>query len=114
MEKIQKLSYELHDLLLSSKEFLTLKEAEINMMSDMNAKLLIDNYHSLLEKYNFDKSDSILQLLANAKMQMDKNAFVIEYKKAYKDYQILVGIITEHVFDGLKKESLLDKIIRAK
>ena len=114
MDKIQTLSYELHDLLLSSKEYLILKETELVMLNDNECKNLIDNYHKLLEKYNFDKSDEVLNLLSKAKMLMDQNELVIKYKKAYKDYQILVGNITDVVFKDYKKDSILDKIIRAK
>ena len=43
MEKIQSLAYELHDLLLNSKEFIYLKECEVKMISDVQCKALIDN-----------------------------------------------------------------------
>ena len=39
---------------------------------------------------------------------------VINYKKAYKEYQLLVGQITDIVFEGFSNPSLLDKIVRAK
>ena len=45
---------------------------------------------------------------------MDNNVNIINYKKAYKDYMILVGKITDESFLDFKKESLIDKIIRAK
>lgn len=114
MEKIQKLSYELHDLLLSSTEYLKLKECEVIMINNVEAKKLIDNYKEIIEKYNFDKSDEVLNALSNAKSLMFQNKLIIDYKKAYKDYQILVGNITDVVFKDFKKDSLLDKIIRAK
>ena len=62
----------------------------------------------------FDKSDEVLNALSNAKSLMFQNKLISDYKKAYKDYQILVGNITDVVFKDFKKDSLLDKIIRAK
>ena len=114
MEKIQDLAYQLHDMLLESEEFIKLKDAEAAMLNDNNSKLLIDNYHSLLEKYIFDKSENVLKMLSKAKLKMDQNELVINYKKAYKEYQLLIGNITDLVFDGFKSQTLLDKIIRAK
>ena len=55
-----------------------------------------------------------LKLLHQAKLEMDLNEVVIKYQKAYKEYQILLNEITDLVFDGFSKQSLLDKIIRAK
>ena len=42
------------------------------------------------------------------------NELVIKYKEKYKDYQILLGKITEVVFEGFASTSTIDKIIRAK
>ena len=53
-------------------------------------------------------------LLSSAKFEMDNNELIINYKKAFKDYQILVGKITSIVFEDFKTDSLLDKIIKAK
>lgn len=114
MEHIQNLAYELHELLTSSKEFIYLKECERNMLTDDVANNLIKDYHKAQEQYNFDKSDEVLNMLHNAKLKMDQNELVILYKKAYKEYQILVGNITDIVFKDFKNESLVDKIIRAK
>ena len=49
-----------------------------------------------------------------AKLELDNNEIVIKYKKAYKDYQLLVGKITDIVFEDFSNPSLLDKIVRAK
>ena len=114
MEKIQSLAYELHDLLLNSKEFIYLKECEVKMISDVQCKTLIDNYHNLQGRYNFEKTEEVLTMLSKAKLLMDQHPLVIEYKKAFKEYQILVGNITDIVFEGFKKDTLVDKIIRAK
>ena len=114
MEHIQNLAYELHELLTSSKEFKYLKECERNMLTDDVANNLIKEYHKAQEQYNFDKSDEVLNILHNAKLKMDQNELVILYKKAYKEYQILVGNITDIVFKDFKNEYLVDKIIRAK
>ena len=114
MEHIQNLAYELHELLTSSNEFNYLKECERNMLTDDVANNLIKEYHKAQEQYNFDKSDEVLNILHNAKLKMDQNELVILYKKAYKEYQILVGNITDIVFKDFKNESLVDKIIRAK
>ena len=114
MENILELAYKLHDLLLNSNEYKILKDYEDKMLNDDNANSLINNYHICLEKYNFDKSEEVLKKLSNAKLLMDQNELVILYKKAYKDYQILVGNITDVVFKDFKKDTFLDKLIRAK
>ena len=114
MENILELAYKLHDLLLNSSEYKILKDCEEKMLNDDNANSLINAYHICLEKYNFDKSEEVLKKLSNAKLLMDQNELVILYKKAYKDYQILVGNITDVVFKDFKKDTFLDKLIRAK
>lgn len=114
MEKISKLSYELHDKLILSNEYKKLKEAESNMLNDTTCKLLLDKFHHLQEVYVTNKSNEVLSNLHLAKLKLDENNLVKEYKKAYKDYQILIGKITDIVFDGFSKQSLIDKIIRAK
>ena len=45
---------------------------------------------------------------------MDLNELIMNYKEKYKDYQILLGKITEVVFEGFASTSTVDKIIRAK
>ena len=114
MENIQNLAYELHELLTNSNEFKYLKQCEEIMLNDLVASKLIKQYHKAQEVYNFDKSDEVLNMLHDAKLNMDQNELVILYKKAYKEYQILVGNITDIVFKDFKNESLVDKIIRAK
>ncbi len=114
MEKVINLSYELHDLLLKSNEFLTLKKYEEIMLKDEKSNKLINDYHKAFEEYNFDKSEKCLKEVHKHKLLMDNNINIINYKKAYKDYMILVGKITDETFLDFKKESLIDKIIRAK
>lgn len=114
MEKVINLSYELHDLLLQSNEFLALKKYEKIMLTDEQSSKLINDYHKAFEEYNFDKSEKCLKEVHKHKLLMDNNVNIINYKKAYKDYMILVGKITDESFLDFKKESLIDKIIRAK
>lgn len=114
MEKANKLAYELHDMLINSIEYNNLKQAESIMLNDIVASSLINKYHQMLDKYSMDKSESVLKELHEAKLKMDLNELVIEYKKRYKDYQILVGNITEIVFKDFSNQSTIDKIIRAK
>lgn len=114
MENIQNLAYELYELLTSSKEYKKLKKCEDEMLNDSISNTLISEYHMLQEKYNSDKSDDVVSMLHLAKLKMDQNELVISYKKAYKDYQILVGKVTDIVFKDFKSESIIDKIIRAK
>ena len=49
MEKVINLSYELHDLLLKSNEFLTLKKYEEIMLKDEKSNKLINDYHKAFE-----------------------------------------------------------------
>lgn len=114
MENIQNLAYELYELLTSSNEYKNLKKCEVEMLNNSVSNTLINEYHMLQEKYNMDKSEDILSMLHLAKLKMDENELVILYKKAYKDYQILVGKVTDIVFKDFKSESMIDKIIRAK
>ena len=52
--------------------------------------------------------------LHKVKLELDNNKNVIEYKKAYKEYQLLVGKITDIVFEDFSNPSILDRIVRAK
>ena len=114
MDKVSTLAYQLHEMLLQSKEYLSLKEAENIMIKDKVASKLIETYHKVLEKYSSNKSDEVLKELHQAKLNMDLNELIMNYKEKYKDYQILLGKITEVVFDGFASTSTVDKIIRAK
>ena len=114
MEKVQELAFRLHDLLLKSDEYKQLKEIEYTLKSDSVSFERLNKYHTLQEKYQFDKTDDVLKELHIAKLALDNNEIVIKYKKAYKDYQLLVGKITDIVFEDFSNPSLLDKIVRAK
>ena len=112
MEDALQLAFKLHDLLLNSPQFLSLKQCENTMLNDKESKALIDNYHNLQELYSSLKTNEIQTKLHNAKLKMDENINVINYKKAYKQYQLLVGHITDLVFDGFKTDSIIDKIFK--
>ena len=114
MDKVINLSYELHDLLLNSNEFLTLKKHEKIMLEDEASSCLINEYKAAFVQYNFDKSEECLKKVHEIKLKMDTDNNVINYKKAYKDYMILLGKVTDESFQDYKKESTIDKIIRAK
>ena len=114
MDKVSSLAYQLHEMLLQSNEYLSLKETENIMLNDLEASNLIASYHQALEKYSTNKSDAVLKELHKAKLNMDLNELVIKYKEKYKDYQILLGKITEVVFEDFASTSTIDKIIRAK
>lgn len=114
MEKVTELAFKLHDLLLSSEQYLNLKVAEDNMNNDENASLLIQNYHKLQELSHNNKMEELNKKLHEAKLKMDLNPYVIEYKKAYKEYQILVGKITSIVFKDFSTISTLDKILKSR
>jgi len=112
METVEELAYQLHDKLIESIEYKELKNAESIMLNDKLAKSLIDNYHKLQELYSSDKKEETNKKLHQAKLEMDLNPLVIAYKLAYKNYQILVGNITDVVFKDFKSDTLVEKIIR--
>ena len=114
MENTIDLAFKLHEMLLNSNEFLTLKKYEKIMLEDFNSASLISSYHKLQEKYTTIKTNETLKELHEAKLKMDNDLNVINYKKAYKDYQILVGNITDIVFEGFKNDTLVDKILKIK
>ena len=114
MDKIQNIAFELHDKLLASEEYKQLKEKEKIMLSNPESSFLLNNYQELLIAYNDNKSNENLKKLHVSKLKLDENNLVKEYKDAYKNYQILVGNITDIVFDGFKTNSVIDKIIRTK
>lgn len=114
MDNITSLAFSLHDKLMESKEFKTLKEYETIMLNDESSKSLIDNYHHLQELYSSLKTNEMQTKLHKAKLLMDENENVINYKKAYKEYQLLIGKITDLVFDGFKNDTTLDKIMKIK
>ena len=70
-------------------------------------------YHNVLEKYSSNKSEETLKELHQAKLNMDLNILIKQYKEKYKNYQVLVGKITDVVFEDFSKQSLVDKIVRA-
>lgn len=113
MEKLFDLSYKLHDELLNSKEYKNLKEKEHLMLSDSSLSELINSYHELLAKSYNDKSKELLKEIHFIKLKLDENELVINYKKAYKAYQLLIANITEVAFNGFKNDTLIDKIIKA-
>ena len=114
MEKYQEEAFNLHELLLNSVQYKNLKEKETIMLNDVVSFKLINDYHSLQEQYTYNKTEEQLKKLHEAKLLMDNNENVIQYKKAYKEYQILVGNITDIVFEDFSKPSIIDKIVRAK
>ena len=91
MENTIDLAFKLHEMLTNSKEYLALKDAEKIMLEDLESSSLIKKYHLLQEQYSSVKTNDMLQKLHEAKLKMDLNINVINYKKAYKDYQILIG-----------------------
>ena len=113
MEKLFDLSYKLHDELLNSNEYKNLKEKEHLMLSDLSLNKLINSYHELLAKSYNDKSKELLKEIHSIKLKLDENELVINYKKAYKEYQLLIANVTEVVFQDFKNDSLIDKIIKA-
>ena len=56
MDKVSSLAYQLHEMLLQSNEYLSLKEAENIMLNDLETSNLITSYHQALEKYSTNKS----------------------------------------------------------
>lgn len=112
MDNIIDLSYKIHELLLDSNEYKELKIKEKEMLDDKKASKLINDFKALEEKYGYDKEKDVLKELSNAKIKMNENNKVIAYKKAYKDYQILVGKITDICFENIKKDDIFDKILR--
>lgn len=113
MEKIQELSFELHNKLKESQQYKNLKLHEKIINEDEISKNLISTYKKLHEKFTFDHSEKIKKELYKAKLEMDNNINIINYKKAYNEYLILVGKITDIVFEDYKKDNIIDKIIRA-
>ena len=80
MDKVSSLAYQLHEMLLQSNEYLSLKETENIMLNDLEASNLIASYHQALEKNSTNKSDAVLKKLHQAKLNMDLNELVIKYK----------------------------------
>lgn len=113
MENCIDLAFKLHDLLLNSDEYLSLKHYEKIMFDDFHSSSLINDYKQLQEKYMNIKTKQMLQKLHQAKLKMDQDINVINYRKAYKEYMILVGNITDIAFKDFSNNSIIDKIIRA-
>ena len=97
------------------------REANDLSMSDFGKLCdLSRSYISLLEKNINPKTNKAivptLETLVKVSkaMRMDLNELIMNYKEKYKDYQILLGKITEVVFEGFASTSTVDKIIRAK
>ena len=111
MDKLYQDAFILHDLLLDTSQYKRLKEIEKKMLDDKIASSLISKYQELVEKYGTDKSQNNLKLMHQAKLEMDQNELVIEYKKAYKEYQILLSNITDIVFKDIIKKSKYEQII---
>lgn len=114
MEKVTELAFELHDLLMNSEQYKKLKLAEKNMKEDSNAASLIEKYHNLLSKSINIKTEKMNKELHQAKLEMDLNNLVIAYKKAFKEYQLLVDEITSIVFKDFSSITKIDKIIKMK
>ena len=112
MEKLFELSYSLHDKLLETDEYHKLQEATKKMFDNKESKRKIDDYNKMMEIYSNNKSNDNQKRLHEAKLVMDNDLLVIEYKKAYKNYQLLLSNITSICFDGFSEESLFDKIIK--
>lgn len=113
MEKIFELSFTLHDLLLETVEYKNLKMIEKKMREDKTASSLIAIYQDLNVQYGTNKTQELLKKLHQAKLKMDQNELVIEYKKAYKQYQILVGKVSDIAFKDVFEPSTFERIIRS-
>ena len=85
MEKVQELAFKLHDLLLNSNEYKQLKEIENTLKSDSVSFNLLNKYHALQEKYQFDKTEEVLKELHLSKLELDNNEIVIKYKKSFPE-----------------------------
>lgn len=111
MEKVLEKAYQLHDLLFKSESYRKLKEKEKEMVEDEALKPLFLSYHNAQEQYVTEKSEQNLARLHAIKLQIDSHPKVIAYQQSYKEYQILLGNITDIAFDGLiEKDDLLKKI----
>ena len=113
MNNIFEIAFDLQSKLKESPEYIKLKQCENIINNDHISKSLVDNYKKLHEDYTFDHSTQLQVKLHEAKLEMDQNINVINYKKAYKEYMLLVGNITDIVFENYKNDNVLDKIIRA-
>ena len=82
------------------------------MLDDEVSSSLISSYHKFQELHSSVDTKEVLEKLHNAKLEMDNNINVINYRKAYKDYQILIGKVTDVGFEGISSSSTIDKIIR--
>ena len=114
MEKIYNLAYKLNHDLQNSLEYQILKEKEKQMLNDKICANLLKQYQQMQEIYQKDRSQDNLKKLHQIKLSLDENKLVKEYQLSYKNYQILIGKITDIVFEDFKSELLIDKIIKAK
>lgn len=99
--------YELKEMLLNSREYKDTKQAE-KIMEEKCSNLLI-RYNHLFNEYNealrFKDYGSdvsgIQKELKKCKIELDKNEYVISYKKAYKEMSKLLKQLEETIFDGI-------------
>lgn len=106
--------YELKQLLINSKEYKEVKEKE---------KLMEDNTMELLTKYNylFNEYNEALRFkdygsdvnkaqkeLNEAKLELDNNKYVKEYKQAYKRMNKLLKEIQNTIFNGIIEDKSIN------
>ena len=69
MEKVCDLAFKLHDLLLNSDEYKTLKNMESVLYNDSLSFNLLNEYHKMQEEYAFNKTDEMLKQLHLVKLK---------------------------------------------
>lgn len=106
--------YELKDLLLESNEYKNVKKKE--QLMEENCQNILIRYNYLFEEYNqalrFEKYGSdvnkIQKELNECKKELDRDEYIKDYRKAYKEIDKLLKSIQNTIFDKL----IIDKSIR--
>ena len=99
--------YELKEKLINSKEYKLVKDKE--KLMEEKANELLTRYNYLFNEYNeakrFEnyggKVKEYQKLLADTKLELDRNEYVIEYRKAYKDMEQVLSNIQDILFKDI-------------
>ena len=99
--------YELKEKLINSDEYKKVKNTEKEMEEKCSSILikynyLFDEYNNAIRFINYGSDvESVQKQLAACKLELDNNEYVKEYKKAYKDMNVLLKRLENIIFDGI-------------
>lgn len=112
MEELE-LALKIKDDIKNSFLYKDLKEKEKMMLEDELTFILLSKYQEKQEEYNqslkYEKygsnPDKVRKELADLKLEVDRNSFVVAYKKSYQELFDLLNKLNKTILGGIISEN---------